>query len=176
MFWTTWISFSTDSHRFIFSLIYLIPWHEPFTEEVSPWLKVPQVTFRMNSAFLCAHIWTFIIFTVAQRASCAWWTGGNKSAVVYCRWLHSTAASHSAALLSFCKCPLTLTPPLPSPHPTPFSMAQLIFPHYLHPFPPFLITFSSSRWWMFHFTVWTCWWRINKFSKNTVCGNNKPAD
>lgn len=126
MFWTTWISFSTDSHRFIFSLIYLISWHEPFTEEVSPWLKVPQVTFRMNSAFLCAHIWTFIIFTVAQRASCAWWTGGNKSAVVYCRWLHSTAASHSAALLSFCKCPLTLTPPLPTPHPFLYGSTHIL--------------------------------------------------
>lgn len=38
--------------------------------------------------------------------------GGNRSAVVYCRWLHSTAASHSADLLSLCKCPLTLTPRL----------------------------------------------------------------
>lgn len=114
---------------------------------------------------VCARIQTFRIFTDPHLL---WLTdgqmGGGESTVVYCRWLHSTAASRSAALLSFCKRPLTLTPP----H---FFVAQLIFPHYLHPSPPplSLSCLMDVRLYCVKKLV-----KNQPVFQNAICGNNKP--
>lgn len=71
-------------------------------------MKVLQVTFGMNSASVCTHPdFSNPAFLSEPPAPDG---RGNKSDVVYSRWLHSTAASHSAALQMS---PHADPPPLP---------------------------------------------------------------
>lgn len=170
MFWTTWISLHTHFYRFIFLLIYLTSWHEPLAEKVTPWLKVLKVTFRMNSAFVCAHIQNFLIFTMAQRASCAWWTGG-----INLLWV---TAGGSTQLLLHTRLLSSRSANVPSRWPPP--LPSLWLNSYFLIISILLLLFCSLSRLLFDgcFTLLCEHVGIGatSFPKNAVCGNNKPAD